>query len=77
MLSQSPVPLHHNVLQIDHWSLVHILGQIFNETQNLGGKFSNIGDLVNELRAAMNEDSDQDIIDSFADFLQVMYVVTD
>ena len=30
-----------------------------------------MGDLINELQDAINEDSDKDIIDSFADFLQV------
>ena len=48
-----------------------ISGQIFNKTEELGGKLSGVGDLINELQDAINEDSDKDIIDSFADFLQV------
>ena len=51
--------------------LLFIKGQIFNETEKLGGKLSGIGDLVEELQDATNEDSDEDIIDSFALFLQV------
>lgn len=48
-----------------------ITGQIFNQTEELGGKLSGVGDLIKELQDAINEDSDKDVIDSFADFLQV------
>ena len=52
-----------------------ITGQIFNQTEELGGKLSGVGDLIKELQDAINEDSDQDVIDSFADFLQVDFTL--
>ena len=59
-----------NIYEQNIW-MTMIIGQIFNDTQKRGGKLAGMGDLIQELQDVINEGSSGDIIDSFADFLQV------